>query len=71
MRPPQLQLLDLLPDALLRILVQLTFTERLRMSEVCRKLRLVCAGPTELWRVIDVRSPADAEVAELIPAFKR
>ncbi|PRW39121.1 adenylate cyclase [Chlorella sorokiniana] len=50
-----LQLLDLPPDVLVSILSRLPFNERLRLSGVCRRLRQLCAGPSQLWRCVDVR----------------
>ena len=52
-------LLDLPEDVLLRIGLQLKLNERLRLAEVCRKLRQLCAGPSELWRVLRARLRAD------------
>ena len=50
-----LGLLDLPPDLLIRVGVQLLFTERLQLSLVCRRWRDVCAGPSELWSRVDAR----------------
>ena len=50
----QLQLLDLPPDLLIAIFQRLPFTERLRLSAVCRRLRRLCAGPSPLWRRVEV-----------------
>lgn len=49
-----LQLLDLPADVLIAISQQLPFTERLRLSGVCRRLRQLCAGPSPLWRRVEV-----------------
>jgi hypothetical protein len=68
----RLQLLDLSEDVLLRIFLHLPFMERLQLSAVCRKLRQLCAGPSELWRAVNAHlwseSP-DAEVDELAHEF--
>ena len=48
-----MQLLELPDDLLLRILGQLPFTQRLRVAEVCRRLRALTAAPSELWREVD------------------
>ena len=47
-------LLDLPEDVLLRIGLHLKLHERLQLAGVCRKLRQLCAGPSELWRVLQV-----------------
>ena len=49
----QLQLPDLPEDIVLRIALHLPFTQRLRLSEVCHKLRQLCAGPSEMWRMVE------------------
>ena len=49
-------LLELPDDLLLRIFVQLpALQERLRLAEVCRRLHALTAGPSELWREVDVQ----------------
>ncbi len=58
------QLLDLPEDVLLRIGLQLALRERLLLAGVCRKLRRLCAGPSELWRSLRVTLPAEEEGQE-------
>ena len=69
--PPgaRLQLLDLSEDLLLRIAVHLPFTERLQLSTVCRKIRQLCAGPSELWRAVDASLWSEPPQAEDVPSF--
>lgn len=50
-----MQLLDLPPDLLLLVASRLPFEERLRLSEVSRKLRDACGLPSPLWRAVDAR----------------
>lgn len=45
-----MRLLGLPDDLLLRIALELDFEERLRLSEVCSRLRALCSGPSLLWR---------------------
>lgn len=73
---PQLPLglLELPEDLLLRIALQLKLGERLRLGEVCRKLRQLCAGPSELWRsvatTLRVQGGGDAAM-QAFAAFRR
>lgn len=53
-----LHLLELSPDLLYRVCAHLTLSERLRLSLVCRKLRQLCAGASEIWRHVDARTQA-------------
>lgn len=53
-----LHLLDLSPDLLYRMFGHLSLPERLRLSLVCRRLRQLCAGASELWRHLDARTQA-------------
>lgn len=61
---PRLSLLDLPPDLLIRIGVQLPFAERLRLSLVCRHWRQVCGGPSALWGCVEARIDVPDETSE-------
>lgn len=61
---PQLSLLDLPPDLLIRIGAQLPFAERLRLSLVCRHWRQVCGGPSALWGCVEARIDVADENSE-------
>lgn len=50
---PQPKLIELPEDVLLRVAGYLPFWMRLELSLVCRRLSQLCAGPSELWRVVD------------------
>ncbi|PRW33171.1 small GTP-binding [Chlorella sorokiniana] len=71
-QPPQL--LDLPEDVLLRIALQLSLQGQLLLAGVCRKLRQMCAGPSELWRVVKAtlraEEGADAALQQLV-RFRR
>lgn len=47
-------LLELQDDLLVAVAERLPFRERLRLAEVCRRLRQLCAGPSPLWRCVDI-----------------
>lgn len=73
-----MQLLDLSEDLLLRILAPLPFHQRLRLPLVCRKLRQLSAGPSELWHRVEAspvypgeNGPADAALREALASFRR
>jgi hypothetical protein len=47
-----LGVLDLQDDILINILARLEFNQRLLLPFVCRRLRELTAGPSELWREV-------------------
>lgn len=61
-----LHLLDLPDSALASIAKLLPFCERLRLSLVCRALRRLCAGPSDVWHMVEAVAelPFDEEAGE-------
>lgn len=59
-------LLELPDSALASVARHLPFNERLRLALVCRGLRRLCGGPSEMWRVVEAvaRLPADVDATK-------
>lgn len=83
-RPAPASALDLLPDDLLvGLFLRLPFTDRLKLTGVCRRLRQLCSSPSPLWRHVPAvsrrlrRQPGqsklelDAAALQLVDAFAR
>ncbi len=72
-RQRPLSLLELPDSALAAVACQLPFNQRLRLSLVCRGLRRLCAGPSEVWRVVEavVRLPFDLDAIKSINEEKQ